>query len=98
MTGHPPERSQRTDWMEFYATVDMRDPGLGEQLKTWQHFYNEVRPHGGIGGRTPVARLREVAGRVPEREAVVRAYADGKEELRSRDYGVDRQLWQAYKQ
>ena len=34
------ERSQRTDPVEFYATVDRNDPQLPEELKEWQHFYN----------------------------------------------------------
>lgn len=64
---------------------------MGEQLKAWQNYYNEVRPHGGIGGRTPTARFHEVVERVPGREAVARAYLTNKEDLRSWDHSVDRQ-------
>ena len=47
------ERSQRTDRMEFYATVNLKMKYLPEELKQWQRFYNEERPHGGLGGKTP---------------------------------------------
>ena len=34
------ERSQRTDRVEFYATVERSDPEMESKLKEWQHFYN----------------------------------------------------------
>jgi transposase InsO family protein len=39
------ERCQRTDLDEFYATVDLKDPTLVDQLSQWQHYYNWDRPH-----------------------------------------------------
>src|SRR5690606_1255211 len=42
------ERSQLTDKIEFYATVDLKAPDLGEQLGRWQHFYNYERAHGSL--------------------------------------------------
>ncbi|MEM1043876.1 MAG: integrase core domain-containing protein, partial [Bacteroidota bacterium] len=44
------------------------------ELKAWQRFYNEVRPHGGIGGRPPLAQYRRAADRVPTRSAVAADY------------------------
>ena len=88
------ERSQRTDWMEFYATADLKAADLPVQLKAWQRFYNEVRPHGGIGGRSPVAQFRRAADRVPTRSAVAEAYDPTQEgNLRIRDHAVDREIW-----
>jgi transposase InsO family protein len=62
------ERSQQTDRAEFYA-LEVTGRGklrrakeepevLAAWLAQWQRFYNEQRPHGGIGGRT-----RSSAGR-----------------------------------
>jgi transposase InsO family protein len=34
------ERSQQTDWVEFYATADLADPDLPLRLEEWQFFYN----------------------------------------------------------
>ena len=34
------ERSQQTDWVEFYATADLADPDLPLCLEEWQFFYN----------------------------------------------------------
>jgi len=39
------ERSQHTDWVEFYATADLADPDLPLRLEEWQFFYNWRRPH-----------------------------------------------------
>ena len=36
------ERSQMTDKLEFYATVDLDDPELDDRLSEWQHYYNYV--------------------------------------------------------
>jgi len=44
------ERSQRTDRMEFWATVDCsvgRD-ALGPALLEWQRFYNEEHSHSSL--------------------------------------------------
>ena len=40
------ERSQQTDWMEFYSTVDLEDPLLPELLEEWQFFYNSASAMG----------------------------------------------------
>ena len=80
--------------MEFYATANLRAPDLPVRLKAWQRFYNEVRPHGGIGGRPPVAQLRRAADRIPTRLAVAEAYDPVQEgNLRIRDHAVDREIW-----
>lgn len=93
------ERSQRTDGMggryapPFYATADLAAPDLPDRLKEWPRFY-EVRPHGGIGGRPPVAQYRRAADRVPTRSAVVESYDPSQEgNLRVRDHAVDKGIW-----
>lgn len=70
------ERSQRTDHMEFWATVDLALPQeeIQAQLAQWQRFYNHHRTHSALGCRTPQQRLEEVAALIPSREAVAQAY------------------------
>jgi transposase InsO family protein len=43
------ERTQRTDWEEFYSLVDLKAPNLPEQLLQWQTYYNRERRHSSIG-------------------------------------------------
>jgi len=52
---------------------------LEQKLKTWQRFYNEVRPHGGIGGKTPQRRWEEVEALTPTREVLDGRYDGSKE-------------------
>jgi transposase InsO family protein len=39
------ERSQMTDKVEFYPTVNLADENLADQLEEWQFAYNWHRPH-----------------------------------------------------
>ena len=39
------ERTQRTDWEEFYSLVDLKASDLPEQLQQWQTYYNRERRH-----------------------------------------------------
>lgn len=82
------ERSQQTDLMEFYALeIDgkgrhrkARAPeGIAERLAEWERFYNEVRPHGSLGGKPPQQRWAEVAELTPTREEVDARYDPAKE-------------------
>ncbi len=82
------ERSQQTDLMEFYALeIDgkgrqrkAREPeGMADRLAEWQRFYNEVRPHGGIGSKAPIQRLAEVAELTPTRAEMDARYDPSKE-------------------
>jgi transposase InsO family protein len=54
------ERSQKTDNVEFYPTVDLRDAELALWLEEWQFDYNWRRPHSSLGGKTPVERCCEL--------------------------------------
>ena len=54
------ERSHRTDDEEFYRQKRHREgPSLKAAFKVWIDKYNNERPHGGIGMRTPEQRLKE---------------------------------------
>lgn len=50
------ERGQKTDKEEFYSTLDLKDPkiDLVGKLVEWQHFYNQLRPHSALNGKTPM--------------------------------------------
>jgi len=70
------ERSQRTDRMEFWSSVDATDKPelLDEQLAQWQAFYNQERTHSAIHGKTPLARFQELIDVLPTFEAIQAAY------------------------
>jgi transposase InsO family protein len=70
------ERSQRTDRMEFWTTVDNKAPRelLDEQLAQWQQFYNQERTHSAIHSKTPRARFHELISLVPTHESIQAAY------------------------
>ena len=53
------ERSQKTDFEEFWATTDLESAELAERVMDWQCQYNEFRPHGSLGGKTPWERWGE---------------------------------------
>ena len=70
------ERSQRTDRMEFWSSVDttVERELLDEQLAQWQGFYNQQRTHSAIHCKTPLARFQELLAVLPTYEAVQAAY------------------------
>ena len=46
------ERTQRTNWEEFYCLADLKSTDLSQQLQQWQDYYNYQRRHGCIN-QTP---------------------------------------------
>jgi transposase InsO family protein len=43
------ERSQKTDWDEFYSIIDdLKSADLPDKLREWQDYYNHERPHGSL--------------------------------------------------
>lgn len=85
------ERSQRTDWVEFYATVEGNDPRLEAKLKEWRHFYNWTHPHAAHGGRSSMERYFERREKTPFSSEVVARYDQTLEGCRARDYALDQQ-------
>ena len=54
------ERSHLTDKLEFYQLIDYKgDVDLAKKLRDWEAFYNFLRPHAALNGKTPHERLRE---------------------------------------
>ena len=76
------ERSQKTDKIEFYPTVDLTDPELALRLEEWQFSYNWHRPHSSLKDQTPMERCCDLIEQTPLNED---AYAD---------YDVDNDLIQ----
>jgi hypothetical protein len=83
------ERAQRTTLEEFWSTVDLAVDDLQERLDEWQHFYNWQRPHGALGGRSPIDRVCELLPKTPLSEAVWEAYDPANEPIRTQDHRWD---------
>jgi hypothetical protein len=83
------ERSQRTDLDEFYATVDLNDPALANQLSEWQHYYNWNRPHSSLHGKTPVERLTQLSDKALLWEEVSAKFDPSKERLQEQNYRAE---------
>ncbi|WP_409012238.1 integrase core domain-containing protein [Aeromonas salmonicida] len=54
------ERSQKTDKIEFYATVDTQSEVIHDQLAEWKHYYNCDRPHSAHEGKSSIERFFEL--------------------------------------
>lgn len=88
------ERSHRTDIEEFYATADLKAPDLSDQLRAWQDHYNQQRPHGSLGGRTPWQVWYKRGSVTPFRDEVEANYDRSAARLRHPVYQIDLQLLQ----
>jgi len=80
------ERSQKTDFDEFYSTIDLKASDLEDQLQEWQHFYNWNRSHGSHGGLTPMDKYFQVIEKTPFWNEVMVNYETKKEELQEQNY------------
>lgn len=86
------ERSHRTDIEEFYATVDLSSEDLHDQLLEWQHHYNWHRPHGGLGGITPMDRYFQVSDKTPCWDEIETGYDESRERIQEANYALDQKL------
>jgi transposase InsO family protein len=58
------ERFNRTLAVEWaYAKPYASEAERAAAYETWLHHYNHHRPHTGIGGQTPSARVHNVTGK-----------------------------------
>jgi transposase InsO family protein len=87
------ERSQQTDRVEFWATVDTSAPpeALEEELGLWQHYYNWERPHSSLSGQPPIDHCCDLFEKTPFGEDVTAQYNEADEPWRDRNYQVDLQ-------
>jgi transposase InsO family protein len=86
------ERSQKTDLEEFYAIVDLSSKDLAEQLFDWQCQYNEFRPRGSLGNKTPWERWGELLFQTPYCDEATARYDPSKERVRHQNYKMDLEL------
>jgi len=91
------ERSQRTDLEEFYSTADLKGSDLKDRLREWQDHYNQFRPHGSLGGRTPWEMWEERLHLTPFRDEVEVKYDSTAERIRHPVYRIDLELMEREK-
>jgi hypothetical protein len=92
------ERSQQTDFQEFWAQHDPRDSKIGESIEHWQFDYNWRRPHGSLGGKCPGEWVGNLSSATPASEDVARNYDWACERAQHRDFKIDlamAALWQS---
>lgn len=86
------ERSQKTDKIEFYSTIDLASTDLDMLLAEWQHYYNWERPHSAHKGKTPVERYCELMEQTPLTEEVADDYHPEREHIQEQNYRLELQL------
>lgn len=86
------EGVQKTDLQEFYATQDLKNPNLREELGYWQHFYNWDRPHSSLKGKTPIDVISELSNKTPFSDEVEDLYDSLQERIQIQDYQMDLRL------
>ncbi len=86
------ERSQLTDLNEFWFHHAPTEQAIDLRIEEWQFDYNWRRPHGSLGGKTPVDRIAELGEITPLADEVVSAYDERKERIRHREWRVDKIL------
>ncbi|MND75418.1 hypothetical protein D3C87_774540 [compost metagenome] len=80
------ERTQRTDLDEFYSTVDIKDPDLPNLQSQWQFYYNWLRSHSSLTGRTPIQVINALSNKTPLWEEVDDMYDPSRERIRDQNY------------
>ncbi len=86
------ERAQRTDLDEFYSTVDIKGSDLPNLLSQWQFYYNWLRSHSSLMGRTPIQVINALSNKTPLWEEVDDMYDPSRERIRDQNYWIDCQL------
>jgi len=86
------ERTQRTDLDEFYSTVDINDPDLDNLLSQWQFYYNWLRAHSSLKGKSPIDIVHSLSAKTPTWEEVGELYHSANEKLRVQNYWLECQL------
>ncbi|KGC46545.1 integrase core domain protein [Burkholderia pseudomallei] len=86
------ERSQLTDRNEFWSHHAPIEQAIDLRIEEWQFDYNWPRPHGSLGGKTPIDCIAELGEITPLAEEVESAYDERKERIRHREWRVDKFL------
>jgi len=83
------ERALKTVLDEFYSTADINALNLHQELSLWQHYYNWHRPHGSLGGKTPIDMVCVLFLKTPYSYEVAERYDQSKERIQLRKYRMD---------
>ena len=92
------EGSQKTDRDEFYSTIKLPCPeklpcpDIDDRLQEWQHYYNWNRPHGSLGGKTPMDKFFDLIKQTPYSDEVAEKYFQKKERVQDANYSIDKKL------
>jgi transposase InsO family protein len=86
------ERSQKTDWEEFYSTVDFADPDHMKSCGNGRIITTHERPHGSLNNRKPWEKWWDLTDKTPLCEEVEAMYDPTKERFRKQNYRADLEL------
>ncbi|UCH81266.1 MAG: IS481 family transposase [Nitrospiraceae bacterium] len=86
------ERAQKTVLYEFYSTIDMKNPEISNLLEEWQFYYNRLRPHGSLKGKSPMDVVCELKDVIPYGEDVDDMYDPLNERFQEQNYNMDLRL------
>jgi transposase InsO family protein len=86
------ERSQKTDKVELYPTVDLADSELSLRLEEGQFSYNWHRPHSSLKNKTPMECYCDLVEQTPLNEEAFACYDVEKELIQERNYKVEMQM------
>jgi len=82
------ERSQMTDKVEFYPTININEKDLSDRVEEWQFDYNWHRPHSSLGNKTPLEKVCELSNKTPVQDEVTASYNSLKERTQERNYQI----------
>ncbi|MHA3081858.1 integrase core domain-containing protein [Acinetobacter sp. ANC 5383] len=77
---------------EFYATVDINSEDIQDKLAEWQHYYNWMRRHSALKGKTPMERYFELGEETPFSNEVQKQYNPSNERIQQANYKVDLEI------
>lgn len=81
------ERSQITDKVEFYPTIEISNLNLAMLVEQWHFNYNRHRPHSSLGGKTPFEKICELSDKkTPFQDEVIDSYNPLEERVQERNY------------
>lgn len=83
------ERSQGTDKIEFYPTIDIADKNLQILVEECQIYYNWHLPHSSLGDKTQLEIICQLSEKTPFQDEVTDSYNPLKERVQERNYKID---------
>src|SRR4051812_48650959 len=77
---------------EFYSSIDINDPELGNKLSQWEAYYNTQRPHSSLQGKTPFEKYKSLEKQALSQAEIDLAYEQTKEKIAVQNYKYDQIL------